>query len=99
GEEGWAFIVDDPPGVAPRCCPAPAAPGSAYCAEHARLCRLRPGSAAEERKLAALAALADAVGGRQGRRRRRPPDPLLRRLDHIERLFLRAHRSRYVREM
>jgi hypothetical protein len=40
--------------------------------------------------------LAQAVGGRLGRELLAPPDPLLRRLDRIERAFSRDKRSRIV---
>src|SRR5690348_16026802 len=86
-DAGCGFILETPQGSPLRFCPAPAAPGSPYCAEHARRCRLAPGSAAEQRQLAALDALAGIVGGRRGRTRRQPPPPLLRRLERTERHF------------
>ena len=90
--DGCAFVFDEggPPGQARRCA-APCRPGSAYCPQHHARCRLPGGSAAEERQLREIEALARAVGGKQGRPARRPPPGLLRRL---ARTVLRVDRSR-----
>src|SRR5438128_4368285 len=87
---GCAFVVDGEPGPGGAgFCNAPRRAGSAYCPRHHALCHLPNGSAAERRQLREIDALAEAVGGRQGRETRRPPDRLLRRLDRIAREFLR----------
>jgi len=88
---GCAFVLDSAEGAArqSRQCGAPARSGSAYCPVHHALCHLPSGSAAERRQLRAIAALAKAVGGKQGREAANPPPPLLRRLKRIERAFSR----------
>ena len=100
-EGGCAFVVDDtdpfPSGV--KFCYSPRASGSAYCPRHHALCHLPKGSAAERRELREIEALAEAVGGRQGREAPRPPDRLLRRLDRIAQVFSRPNRSRIVPEI
>jgi hypothetical protein len=98
---GCAYMLENGAAVLPggvRFCDAALQPGSAYCARHHTLCHLRRGSAAEERQLREIEALATAVGGKQGRATPRPPPGLLRRLIEIERSFLRPSRSRNVRE-
>jgi hypothetical protein len=77
-------------------CNAPCQPGSPYCPEHHALCHLAAGSAAEARQLREIEALAQAVGGKQGRRERLPPKNLLRQLERVERVFSRPNRSRIV---
>jgi hypothetical protein len=97
---GCAFIVADtaPEAGEPRVCNAARRPGSAYCPQHHARCRLPAGSAGERRQLREIEALAEAVGGRQGRPARSPPPALLRRLARLERrLFLRHGCSRIVR--
>ena len=90
-EDGCAFVIDGadgrPGGV--NFCGAPRETGSAYCPGHHALCHLPKGGAAEGRQLREIEALAEAVGGRQGREARNPPDPLLRRLDRIAQAFSR----------
>lgn len=88
---GCAFVLDaiDPEPGRPLLCGAPLQPGSAYCGPHHTLCHLPAGSAAERRQLREIAALAKAVGGKQGRAASAPPPPLLRRLARIERAFSR----------
>jgi hypothetical protein len=92
---GCAFIIEgtDPGPGRGNFCTAPRQPGSAYCPRHHALCHLPKGSAVERRQLNEIEALADAVGGRQGRAARHPPPLLLRRLDHIARAFSRPKRS------
>jgi len=92
GDEGCAFILTEA-----GCCGAPRRPGSSYCQEHHALCHLVEGSRRERRRLREAEALASAVGGRQGRPARLPPDPLLRRLENIARGFSRTQRPRIVR--
>src|SRR5436190_23891075 len=77
-------------------CGRPRRPNSSFCPEHHRQCHPPPGSRAEHRVLEEAEALAQAVGGRLGAPAREPPEPLLRRLDRISRLFSRPSRSRYV---
>jgi hypothetical protein len=94
---GCAFILDG--GAAGlRVCRVPCRPGSPYCREHHALCHLPPGSTAERRQLREIEALADAVGGRQGRPARSPPAALLRRLTRLERIFSGPRCSRIVRK-
>jgi hypothetical protein len=94
GNAGCAFVLDDVDGeAAPICCGAPLRPGSAYCPSHHALCHLPAGSVAERRQLREIAALAKAVGGKQGRAASAPPTVLLRRLKRIERAFSRPNRS------
>jgi hypothetical protein len=81
---GCAFLLD---GAGP--CRAPVRSGSAYCHSHHALCHLPSGSAEERRQLREIAALAKAVGGKQGRAADGPPPLLLRRLKRIERAFSR----------
>ena len=82
-DAGCAFIIDGdaPGGAATNFCGATRQPGSAYCPTHHARCHLATGSAAERGRLAEIEALAKAVGGRQGRVARRPPAPLLHRLE------------------
>ena len=88
---GCAFLIDDAnPNPSPlNFCGAPRETGSAYCPPHHAVCHLPKGSAAERRQISEIDALADAVGGRQGREARDPPTGLLRRLDRIARAFSR----------
>src|SRR6185437_4651367 len=88
---GCAYILDD----AARC-GATARAGSSYCAIHHAICHVPGGSPAERRALREGEALAKAVGGRAGRERRLPPDPLLKRLDRIARRFSRPDCSCFV---
>src|SRR6478672_6626463 len=82
---GCAFVLDDSAAVAGqlRNCGALLRAGSAYCETHHALCHLSAGSAAEKRQLREIAALAKAVGGKQGRPAAGPPPMLLRRLERI----------------
>jgi hypothetical protein len=86
---GCSFVIDggDAGPGSVNFCSAPRQAGSAYCSRHRALCHLPRGSAAEGQQLRAIDALANAVGGRQGREARHPPDRLLRRLDRIARAF------------
>src|SRR5260370_12483495 len=93
-DSGCAFVVADPGPRRANLCDAPRQVGSAYCPRHHALCHLPAGSAAERRQLREIEALAEAVGGRQGRAAPHPPDRLLRRLDGIARAFSRPNRSR-----
>jgi len=94
GNAGCAFVLHGIDGkAAPICCGAPLRPGSAYCQAHHALCHLPAGSVAERRQLREIAALAKAVGGKQGRAASAPPTVLLRRLKRIERAFSRLIRS------
>src|SRR5436190_48007 len=77
-------------------CGRPRRPNSSFCPAHHAICHISAGSRAEDRVLAEAEALAQAVGGRLGAPAREPPEPLLRRLDRISRLFSRPNRSRYV---
>ena len=77
-------------------CGRPRRPDSSFCPTHHAICHIAGGSRAEDRVLAEAEALAQAVGGRLGAPAREPPEPLLRRLDRISRLFSRPNRSRYV---
>jgi len=90
-----AFILDEagPTAGGVRHCGDPVRAGSAYCPGHHALCHLPAGSAAERRQLSAIAALAKAVGGKQGRAAAKPPSLLLQRLTRIEQAFSRADRS------
>lgn len=90
---GCAYILAAGGAEGPRVCRAPCRPGSSYCREHHALCHLPAGSAAERQQLRALDALADVVGGRQGRPARSPPPALLHRLARLERVFSRAKSS------
>ena len=84
---GCAFVLDGlgrGPGSV-KFCNAPSQPRSAYCPPHHAWCHLPNGSAAERRQLCEIEALAEAVGGKQGRAARHPPDHLLRRLDRVAR--------------
>jgi hypothetical protein len=93
--QGCAFVLDaaDRGAAAARFCNAPRRPGSAYCPPHHADCYVANGSAAEQRQLREIEALAEAVGGKQGRAAQQPPPRLLRRLDRIARVFSSADRS------
>jgi hypothetical protein len=93
---GCAYPLDDAGGGPPIPCGAACRPGSSFCPEHHVLCHIPAGSMAECRTLDEAEALARVVGGRLGRPAREPPEPLLRRLDRVSRLFSRPHRSRNV---
>jgi len=92
-DDGCAFILDGG-----TTCRAPRRPGSPYCGHHHALCHIPGGSKGERRRLKETEALASAVGGRQGRPARTPPDPFLRRLESITRGFSHPRCSRIVRE-
>ena len=68
-------------------------PGSPYCREHHALCHVAEGSIRGRRRLREAEALANAVGGRQGRPARTPPEPVLRRLENVARGFARPRCS------
>jgi hypothetical protein len=94
GTVGCAFVLDGADGEAARVlCGAPLQPGSAYCHPHHALCHLPAGSLAERRQLREIAALAKAVGGKQGQAGSAPSAVWLRRLKRIERAFSRLNRS------
>jgi hypothetical protein len=94
GIASCAFVLDSADGQAGRVlCGASLQPGSAYCQPHHAICHLPAGSLAERRQLREIAALAKAVGGKQGRAASAPPPILLRRLKRIERAFSRPDRS------
>src|SRR5579863_1996408 len=97
---GCAFLLDGTDAVPARSgfCDAPRQPGSSYCAPHHARCHLPSGSAAEQRQLREIEALAGVVGGKQGREARQPPDRLLRRLDRAVRAVSRPKCSRIVLE-
>ncbi len=90
---GCAYPLDDAGGIPPIPCGAARQPGSSFCPEHHVLCHIPAGSMAECRTLDEAEALARVVGGRLGRELRAPPEPLLRRLDRISRLFSCPDRS------
>ena len=93
-----AFVLDAP-GCGPSLvnyCSAPSQPGSAYCPPHHAFCHLSNGSAAERRQLHEIEALAEAIGGKQGRAARHPPARLLRRLDRIARATAPTKKSLIV---
>src|ERR1700736_3713141 len=83
-DEGCAFILDGG-----GRCGAARKRGSPYCRDHHALCHVAEGSIREQRRLRKAEALASAVGGRQGRPARTPPEPLLRRLENVARGFAR----------
>ena len=87
--EGCAYVMDGGAvGSAPaRFCPALRRPGSAYCPQHHAQCHLASGSTAEKRRLREIEVLATAVGGRRGQTARRPPAPVLRRLERLTRVL------------
>jgi hypothetical protein len=91
GEDpGCAFLLEGgPKGAEDRRVPCghPRRPGSSFCPQHHALCHVPAGSDAERRGIDEAEALARAVGGRLGRDWRAPPEPLLRRLDRISRVF------------
>jgi hypothetical protein len=93
---GCAYPLDDAGGIPPIPCGAARQPGSSFCPEHHVLCHIPAGSMAECRTLDEAEALARVVGGRLGRELRAPPEPLLRRLDRVSRLFSCPDRSRIV---
>lgn len=94
GIAGCAFVLDSADAQAERVlCGAPLQPDSPYCEPHHAVCHLPAGSPAERRQLREIAALAKAVGGKQGRTTSAPPSRLLRRLKRIERAFSRSDRS------
>jgi hypothetical protein len=92
---GCAFVVEagNPGPDGGKFCNAPRAPASAYCPRHHALCHLPKGSAAEQRQLCEIEALAQAVGGRRGRETQQPPDRVLRRLNRIAQAFSRLNCS------
>jgi hypothetical protein len=97
-EKGCAFVVDDHEdndGPA-RFCSVPPLAGSVYCQQHHALCHLPKGSPEARQKLLEIAALAKAVGGRQGSDAREPPVALLDRLDRIGSAASRPLSSRFV---
>jgi hypothetical protein len=91
--EGCAYIDGEP--HEPRC-GAPVQRGSPYCPQHHALCHVPKVSPKARRQIREIEALAQAVGGRQGRPERLPPDRFLRRLERQAQLFLRLDRSRIV---
>jgi hypothetical protein len=97
-DDGCVFVIDDDrsnKGPA-RFCNKPCLPGSVYCQQHHSLCCLPKGSPEARQKLREIAALAKAIGGRQGSDAREPPVALLDRLDRLGSRASRAHRSRFV---
>jgi hypothetical protein len=97
---GCAFVLDsaDDAPVRTRFCAALRQSGSAYCPDHHARCRLPGGSAAEKQQLREIEALANAVGGKQGRSTRQPSPRMLRRLDRAARTVSCADRSCIVPE-
>ena len=93
---GCAYPLGEAGGMLPIPCGAVRRPGSSYCPRHHLLCHIPASSMAECRSFDETEALARVVGGRLGRPAREPPEPLLRRLDRVSRLFSRPHRSRIV---
>src|SRR5580692_6546459 len=91
-DDGCAFMIDDR-----QVCGAERRRGSTYCTHHHVLCHIAGGTARERYRLREAEALASAVGGRQGRAFRTPPDRVLRRLENLTRVFLRSNRSCFVR--
>jgi hypothetical protein len=81
-DEGCRYIGDD--GMV---CGDGQRAGSSYCAAHHALCHIPNGSSEAGRIRREVAALAKAVGGRQGDRARRPPDGFLQRLERVTRRF------------
>jgi hypothetical protein len=81
-DEGCCYICDD--GTA---CGTVRQTGSSYCAAHHALCHIANGSSEAGRVRREVAALAKAVGGRQGGRERRPPDHFLKKLERVTRRF------------
>ncbi len=63
--------------------------GSSYCPAHHALCHIAKDSSEAGRVRREVAALAKAVGGRQGHRTRRPPDGFLKKLERVTRRFSR----------
>jgi hypothetical protein len=60
GDAGCRFIVSSETAVGPpRCCAAPAAPGSAYCRRHHRLCAVSPATRAGQQAIRTLERAAD----------------------------------------
>jgi hypothetical protein len=100
GGGGCAFVLEEGRGSGASAgnpfCNANCQAGSPYCPQHHRLCHLKSGSDAERRQLCEMEALAQAVGGRQGRPARSPPDGVLRHIERLERVFLRLDCSRIV---
>ena len=97
-DSGCAFVLDGigrGPGSV-NFCNAPNQSGSAYCPPHHAFCHLPTGSVAERQMLHEIEALANAVGGTQGRAARAPPAPLLRRFDRLARVFSRPKCSLIV---
>jgi hypothetical protein len=90
-DDGCAFMIDDR-----QFCGAERRRGSTYCTHHHVLCHIAGGTARERYRLREAEALASAVGGRQGRAFRTPPDRVLRRLENLTRVFLRSNRSCFV---
>jgi hypothetical protein len=97
-DDGCVFVVGDDrnDNSAALFCNEPCLPGSAYCRQHHTLCCLPNGSPEARRKLREIAALAKAIGGRQGSDVREPPVALLDRLDRLGSRVARPHRSRSV---
>jgi hypothetical protein len=93
---GCVYPLDNADSGPPILCGAARRPGSSFCPEHHVLCHIPAGSRAECRTLDEAEALARVVGGRLGRELREPPEPLLRRLDRVSRLFSYPERSRIV---
>ena len=83
GEDGCCFIGDDE-----TVCGTDRRTGSPYCPEHHALCHIPRGGPEAGQARRDVAALAKAVGGRQGDRARQPPDDFLKKLDRVTRRFL-----------
>lgn len=99
-EDGCAYVIDgaDAGAGCVKLCNAPRREASSYCSSHHALCRLPKGGTGETRTLREIEALADTVGGKQGRPAREPPEHLLRRLDRVVEALSWPIRSRYVQE-
>jgi hypothetical protein len=89
---GWDGAWDDEFGCRYICddgtvCGIGQQAGSSYCPAHHALCHIPNGSSEAGRARQEVAALAKAVGGRQGDRARRPPDGFLKKLERVSRRF------------
>ena len=84
---GCAYLVDQPCGGA--YCGAPRQAPSSYCSYHHSLCYVAGGSTAEATRLREVEKLANAVGGRRGRRDSGPSRQFLERLEQVVRGFPR----------
>jgi hypothetical protein len=82
-DEDWCRYIEDD-GAA---CGMGQRAGSSYCPAHHALCHIPSGSSEAGRLRRETAALAKAVGGRQGDHARRPPDDFLKKLETVAQRF------------